>query len=78
MKINLSVSVEYLNRELNEKDRDVQTWIIDYSHRNHIPREFLYLSDVNDSRLSLSFKSRHQLEIFVRKGNQEFPYFEFR
>jgi hypothetical protein len=71
------VSVEYLKRE------NVFDFVIDYLKRNkihYIIKTVVYRHFVSelDQRIYADFKSYHQLNVFVRKGNEQYPYFEFR
>ena len=75
----LTISCEYLARELRDSNRDVRGWIAAYCSRNNIfCAESRYGVPNNEPYLRLEFRSFHQLDCFVRRGNQEYPYFEFR
>jgi hypothetical protein len=78
----IKISIEYLQREKREKSRDVLDWIKTYCSRNKINTEIVRVATgiyetTSEPYLEIVFKSRHQKNIFVRKGNDEFPYFEF-
>lgn len=79
----LQISCNYMSRELREKGRDVSGWIASYCSRNKIQSEITQVPvgrfyGETESYLLVKFKSERQLNSFVWRGNQEFPYFEFR
>jgi hypothetical protein len=80
--VELEISCAYLNEERDKRGRDVQEWIMQYARRNKIqtrksPRVFGARRVDVEPYLILTFRSDNQLEWFVRKGNQSWPYFEF-
>lgn len=64
-KITLCINSDYINSE------NTFGWIRQYCWRNDISIVF------NGTYIELLFKSQNQLNVFVRNGNREFPYFEF-
>jgi hypothetical protein len=55
-------------------------WLVSYCKRNKIP--FMYKADWINSksgemRTYFLFKSVNQMTCFQRRGNQNYPYFEF-
>jgi hypothetical protein len=65
-----------MQRESARWERSVADFVCNYAKRNRIQ-----MHDVDEqwgTYLRLTFKSQNQLEHFVRRGNTEFPYFEFR
>jgi hypothetical protein len=83
----LRISVEYMTRDDREHQRGthgVFLWVIDYCRRNNIPYVQIYVPEGRFTRvendtpyIEMSFKSLHQRNIFARRGNHEWPYFEF-
>ena len=83
MKNTLLISVKYMERERIEKERDVRGWIENYCKRNKIQTQVVPVPvgrfyGEEEDYLQISFRSQHQLESFVMRGNWKFPYFEFR
>lgn len=79
----VEISKEYLDREREENSRDVEAWIREYCKRNRIPVSIVprlgdkFYIDPVAPYLRLEFVSENQVNWFQRKGNREFPYFEF-
>ncbi len=77
----LKISFDYLYRE-NLKGNLIRDWIQSYSSRNKIPFQTVLIETgrfdgETEPYLLLQFKSKTQREIFVRNGNNQYPYFEF-
>lgn len=70
LNINEAYAVRYSTEHYGHK-YELLDWLKSYCRRNNIP-----VSDT-ESKLCLTFKSQNQMDWFVRKGNQCFPYFEF-
>jgi hypothetical protein len=74
--IGLEINVAYAERE------NVLDWIKAYCKRNKISTTIKQIDfsgwgrDIEEY-ISLSFKSDNQANCFLRKGNQNYPYFEF-
>ena len=73
----LDISVDYLCKE-ERRGRYVWDWIRKYSRANGIKTETLENKRGEPFQFRLCFKSRNQLDWFVRAGNRRFPYFEFQ
>jgi hypothetical protein len=77
MKYCIEISESYLRRE------NVLDWVADYCRRNKIKVEEIikehgrFEGSFPCSYYRFIFKSEHQLNCFVRIGNNHFPYFEF-
>lgn len=68
--IKLKISFDYLQRE-NLKGNYVHEWIKSYAKKNKIE------ISAEEGTIVLTFKSCNQKTWFARKGNQNFPHFEF-
>ena len=68
--IEIKISADYLQRE-NIRGNYVHDWIKKYALKNKIG------ISSEEGKVILTFKSGNQRCWFVRKGNQNFPYFEF-
>jgi len=66
----LKISFSYLQRE-NLNGNYVHDWINSYAKKNKIK------ISSEEGVVVLNFKSENQKIWFARKGNQNFPYFEF-
>ncbi len=76
----MKISIEYLNRESanssrsaywqSAKGESVYEWVINYLKRNKIKFE-------EGEYISINFKSQKQMDCFLWRGNEIFPYFEF-
>lgn len=71
----LQISEEYLTREA-QHGKFVNDWIEAYCKRNSIV--LTVINKYGEDYWNLAFRSQHQLDCFVRIGNQNYPYFEFR
>lgn len=74
--IGIEINVKYAERE------NVLEWVKAYCKRNKINTTVKQIDfsgwgrDIEDY-FSIHFKSDRQAECFLRKGHQNFPYFEF-
>ena len=74
METQIQLSMPYLTKE------GVYEWVLNYCRRNKIGRKFVYTTyadPIRHDRLQLTFKSVNQMTWFQRRGNQNYPYFEF-
>ena len=78
METQIQLSMPYLTKE------EVYEWVLNYCRRNKIKMHKIYYKDsdryteiLDDDRLQLTFKSVNQMTCFQRRGNQNYPYFEF-
>ena len=79
----LEISAEYVNRVsenkyrsidwVTDKNESVKEWIEKYCSRNGIALS----NDMFTGDYVLTFRTKRQLDYFVRIGNKHFPYFEF-
>lgn len=71
--------MQYLWKEAprfhNIKGENVLRWLKNYCKRNKINVKSVIRH--GEEYFEITFKSQYQLDIFQRKGNSQFPYFEF-
>jgi len=74
----LDISVEYMVRD---RGAEIVEWLLAYLKRNKIHHEYVFKmvddKGTEERYMRIHFRSEWQRGIFVYKGNQNFPYFEF-
>jgi len=65
----LALNRDYLIRE------NVLHWVLNYCKRNKISQN--EESNFHGEYIRIKFKSERQLNCFVQRGNNKYPYFEF-